>query len=217
VRNIDSTNSSGGAIIHQVEVNVYYKSHVERMRIDVCDLGRTDIILGIPWLQVYNLKINWETEEVKMTRCPPICRRNIAAKQKTEKRRKVEGRIRAVGKSDRDEWKLLIEEKFDNEVEVDREKVRKMVPQRFHKWLKVFKKAGFGKNASKKTLGPCNKSERRFVPRKRRTYLMLREEKEKIREFVEEQLRKGYIRPSKLPQTSPVFFVGKKDGKKRMV
>jgi len=34
---------------------------------------------------------------------------------------------------------------------------------------------------------------------------------------VEDQLRKGYIRPSKLPQTSPVFFVGKKDGSKRMV
>jgi len=34
---------------------------------------------------------------------------------------------------------------------------------------------------------------------------------------VEEQLRKGYIRPLKLPQTSPVFFVGKKDRKKRMV
>jgi len=30
-------------------------------------------------------------------------------------------------------------------------------------------------------------------------------------------LRKKYIRPSKLPQTSPVFFVGKKDGKKRIV
>jgi len=29
--------------------------------------------------------------------------------------------------------------------------------------------------------------------------------------------RKGYIRPSKSSQTSPVFFVGKKDGKKRMV
>jgi len=33
---------------------------------------------------------------------------------------------------------MLIEKKFDDEVELDREKVRKMVPQRSHK---VFKKA----------------------------------------------------------------------------
>ena len=32
-----------------------------------------------------------------------------------------------------------------------------------------------------------------------------------------DQLRKGYIRLSKSPQTLPVFFVGKKDGSKRMV
>ena len=30
--------------------------------------------------------------------------------------------------------------------------------------------------------------------------------------FLEENLRKGYIRPSKSPQASPFFFVGKKDG-----
>ena len=56
-----------------------------------------------------------------------------------------------------------------------------------------------------------------FIPRKGRTYLMLREEKEEVREFVEEQLRKGYIQPSKSPQTSPVFFIKKKNRKKRMV
>jgi len=44
-----------------------------------------------------------------------------------------------------------------------------------------------------------------------------REEREEVREFVKEQLRKGYIQPSKSPQTVLVFFVGKKDGKKRMV
>jgi len=34
---------------------------------------------------------------------------------------------------------------------------------------------------------------------------------------MKEHLKKGYIRPSKSPQTSPVFFVGKKDGGKQMV
>ena len=47
VRNVNGTNNSAGAIIHQVEVNMYYKSYVERIRMDVCDLGKTDIILGM--------------------------------------------------------------------------------------------------------------------------------------------------------------------------
>jgi len=34
---------------------------------------------------------------------------------------------------------------------------------------------------------------------------------------MENQLRKGYIRPSKSSQMSPVFFVDKKNGSKRIV
>jgi len=72
VRNVDGTNNSGGAITHQVECNVFYKGHIERMRIDVCDLGKIEVILGMPWLAVHNPKINWETGEVKMMRCLPL-------------------------------------------------------------------------------------------------------------------------------------------------
>ena len=91
VRNVDRTNNSGGAIIHQVEVNVYYKSYVERMRMDICDLGKTDMILGMPWLQAHNPEINWETGEVKITRCPPLCERNTKLKkgQKVKKGKRV--------------------------------------------------------------------------------------------------------------------------------
>ena len=46
---------------------------------------------------------------------------------------------------------------------------------------------------------------------------MLRQEREEVREFINKQLRKGYIKLLKLPQMIPVFFVGKKDGRKRMV
>jgi len=56
-----------------------------------------------------------------------------------------------------------------------------------------------------------------FVPRKGKVYLLSREEREEVREFIQEQMRKEYIQLSKLPQTVLVFFVGKKDGKKKMV
>jgi len=72
VKNVDGTHNSRGAITHQVEVNVYYKGYVERMRIDVCDLGRIEVILGMPWLAAHNSEINWKTGEVKMTKCLPL-------------------------------------------------------------------------------------------------------------------------------------------------
>jgi len=56
-----------------------------------------------------------------------------------------------------------------------------------------------------------------FMPRKGKVYPLSREEREEVREFVKEQLRKRYIRLSKSLQTALVFFVGKKDGKKKIV
>jgi len=45
IRNVDGTNNSRGAITYQVECNVYYKGHVERIR--VYNLEKTKVILGI--------------------------------------------------------------------------------------------------------------------------------------------------------------------------
>jgi len=47
VRNVNRTYNSTEAITHQVEVNMYYKGHIERMRIDMYNLGKTNVILGI--------------------------------------------------------------------------------------------------------------------------------------------------------------------------
>jgi len=46
---------------------------------------------------------------------------------------------------------------------------------------------------------------------------LLREKREEVREFIREQLRKGYIQLSKSSQMALVFFIGKKNGKKRIV
>ena len=40
-------------------------------------------------------------------------------------------------------------------------------------------------------------------------YLLSREKREEVCEFISEQLRKGYIRLSKLPQIAPVLFCRK--------
>jgi len=55
------------------------------------------------------------------------------------------------------------------------------------------------------------------VSRKEKVYSLSREERKKIQAFIEDQLQKKYIWLSKLPQTSPVHFVAKKDRKRKMV
>ena len=95
VRNIDGIINIEGAIIHQVKYNMFFKGHIERVRIDICNLEKTKVILGIPQLATHNPKIDWKKGEVKMTRCPSICRRKKQEKRekkirKTEKEKTVE-------------------------------------------------------------------------------------------------------------------------------
>ena len=113
---------------------------------------------------------------------------------------------------------LVVEEKENEEEDLmELRVIEEMVPQRFHKYLKVFKKKDSERMPTRKTWDYAIDLKEGFVPKKGRIYPLSRVEREEVQEFVKDQLRKRYIRPSKSPQTSLVFFVLKKDGKKRMV
>jgi len=199
-----------------VEVNVYYKGHVERMRMDVCNLGKTEIILGMPWLAVHNPEINWETGEVKMMRCPPLCGGvRIKEKEKKKKGKRVatlkEEKIVRWAIDDKEDWGR------EKEIEEDHRKIEEMVPKKFLKWKKVFGKVESERMPTRKVWDHAIDLKETFKPQKERIYPLSKNEREEVQNFVEDQLRKGYIRPSKSPQTSPVFFVSKTNGSKWMV
>jgi len=167
VRNVDGTVNAGGAITHQVECNMFFKGHVERARMDVCNLGKTELILGMPWLVAYNPEIDWEKGEVKMTRCPSICGRR---KQGVEEKK--------VRKTEKDE---------------DEEVLKRLVPQKFWKWKKVFGKRESERMPAQKVWDYAIELKEGFTPRKGKVYSLSREEREEVQTFVEDQLRKGYI------------------------
>jgi len=113
VKNVNGIVNIGEAITHQVECNMFFKEHMERVRMDICNLGKTKVILGMPWLAAHNPEIDWEKVEVKMTRCPPICRK---------RKQEGKGKVRKV------------------ETDKDEEVLRKLVSKRFWKWKRVFGK-----------------------------------------------------------------------------
>jgi len=70
VRNVDGTLNKEGPIENTVEVNLYFKEHVERTEIDVIGGQKWSVIIGMLWLARHNPEVDWRTEEIKMTRCP---------------------------------------------------------------------------------------------------------------------------------------------------
>ena len=73
MRNMDGSFNKKGPIENMVEVNVYYKEHVEKTEIDVIGGQKWLVILEMPWLACHNPEINWKTREVKMTWCLEEC------------------------------------------------------------------------------------------------------------------------------------------------
>jgi len=128
VRNVNGMNNSRRAITHQIEANVYYKGYVERMRIDVCNLGKTEVILGMPWLAAYNLEINWETGEVKMTRFLPLCSGKGHKKGKVKQIATLEEeKIIRWAIDDKEDWEK------EEEIEEDYKKIKEIVSKKFLK------------------------------------------------------------------------------------
>jgi len=180
VRNINGTNNSGGAITHQVEVNMYYKSYIERMRMDVYNLGKTDVILGIPWLQAHNPEINWKTREVKITRCPPLCGRNTKLEkgQKAKKGKRVvileEEKIVRWAVDNKENWSR------EEEVEADHKKIEEMVPKRFLKWRKVFGKVKSERMPTRKIWDYAIDLKEMFKPQKEKIYPLSKNKREEV-------------------------------------
>ena len=110
-----------------------------------------------------------------------------------------------------EEWEIWNKEE---EAAKSETKAKKLVPERFYKWIYVFGKKTSKQMPIRKLWDHTTDMKKGFVLRKGKVYLLSRKEREEMCEFTSEQVRKEYIRTSKLPQTAPVFFVEKKNGKK---
>ena len=159
VRNMDRTVNVGGAITYQVECNMFFKGYIERVRMDICNLGKTEVILDMPWLATHNPEIDWEKGEVKIMRCPPICRK----KKQGEKGKEV---------------RKTEEEK----------KIEELVPKRFWKWKRVFRKVEPERIPVQKAWDHTIELKEGFIPKKEKIYSLLREEQEEVQAFMEDQL-----------------------------
>ena len=82
-----------------------------------------------------------------------------------------------------EEWEI-----WDKEEEVARSEaeVKKLVPEKFHKWIKVFGKKQSERMLTRKLWDHAIDIKEGFVLRKGKVYPLSREEREEVREFIKE-------------------------------
>src|SRR6201986_3733352 len=95
--------------------------------------------------------------------------------------------------------------------------VEDMVPKEFHDFLDVFSKKRSERLPEHREWDlPIELEENAELP-KGKLYQMSADELKALKEFVDKNLQKGYIRPSSAPFGAGVFFIKKKDGSLRLV
>jgi len=95
--------------------------------------------------------------------------------------------------NDKEDWER------EKEVKADHRKIEKIVPKKFLKWRKVFGKMKSERISTRKVWDHAIDLKETFKPKKGRIYPLSKDKREKVQKFIDDQLRKGYIRLSKSP------------------
>ena len=196
-------------------------------------LSHYPIVLGHPWLKKHNPRTNWADGSWEFS--DPYCLQNCnttrhPTRQKTlkdvPKRYIPELNHRDIARVSLNACRayarrgyqmcMVTLEDIDTALQQEGEEIALQLPEALRDFADVFSP----KKADKLPPHRSYDHEIRLTSDKRlpfgRIYSMSREELQTLRNWLDENLRKGFIRPSSSPVTSPVLFVKKPGGGLRL-
>jgi hypothetical protein len=179
--NIDGTENQGKEVKEAVDLEYWSQGRRMKTRFLVAHIGDQDFILGYHWLKKENPSINWE----KATICFPSVKArsiNMATKLAQEA---------SLGKATKT--------------------VEEIVPSEFHQWKKRFQKEQAKRLPEHQPWDHKIELKPGWTPRPHKVYPLNKKQGGLLKEFIEDNLEKGYIRPSSSPYAAPFFFVDKKE------
>ena len=224
LNNIDGTANRAGGITHFVRLTLTVGDITKETEFLVTDLGPEDLILGLPWLKETNPQVDWEKGEMKLPSgseeepSPPLQKVDTT---RAQRRAWIKAGIITHAT---DQVYCLASFTYSTKLAADANEAKlkktfeQMVPQEYHSHAKVFSEQE-SHRLPKAQPWDHTIDLKPDAPEtlKSKVYPMPLNEQAALDEFIEENLQKGYIVPSKSPMASPVFFIKKKDGKLRLI
>ena len=219
---IDGRPITSGLITHYVDIPIRIGGHEERAKLFVTTLGHYPIVLGIPWLRRHKVNTNWA--ENSITFDSAFCQKKCIAEGSPvtqfgitsslpEKPTVLALNTAEFHQLAEDEALQIFALEPTNPTPVD---PKDRVPKVYWEFLPLF-----GKSEAK-ALPPHRKIDHQIPlktdqqPPWKPLYGMSESELSALRDFLKDNLEKGFIQSSSSPARAPVLFVKKKDGSLRL-
>src|SRR5271169_4111306 len=217
VYNVDGTPNKRGTIKYYTDLKITVHGKTRKERLMVTGLGRHKIILGLPWLRETNPIIDWKKATLQW--------RTELGKLEMDTRKNPKTTIEEDEYLDRywamrETWinakmTMATEQKAMENEQKKELSLEEMIPEKYHEFLDVFDEEKANRFPDSRSWDHEIKLKEGFEPKSFKNYNLTPAEQIEQDKFLKENLEKGYIRPSQSPMASPLFFVGKKDGKLR--
>jgi len=245
VRNVDGTSNHNGQITHRTILEATIAGKRQTLSLLITGLGSQKLILGLPWLIKENPDINWLdgtlewrkpspyviNDTLEWRKPPPYVIEDNDGKEGgnftdfyPNTRDFIINTVETYQEPDEldvpsclDILKIKIADHFDQIFRKKKTDVtpEKLIPKIYHQYLKLFNKKASERYPKPRIYDHEIHLKPKFKPIKQPPYSLNPKQMDITKEFIDENLKKGYIVHSKSEMASPLFFVGKKDGSLR--
>jgi hypothetical protein len=237
----DGREAETGLITHYAKVQMEVQDHQETIRLYATQLAHYPVILGMPWLKLHDPRVGFASHTFTFDSeyCQRNCNAperptkiyalhdlpararppNLPDRPEALRQHDIaQVSLRACAAYARRNYQMfeVTVEQLDRVLsapeDTNPEELTRLIPKELWEFLDVFSP----KEAEK--LPPHRQHDHDIRLLEGKTppfgplYPMSREELKALKEWLEENLRKGFIRPSSSPAASPVLFVKKPDG-----
>ena len=173
----------------------------------VLDLCSFPVILGLPWLREHDPFISWSRMSIRPSAVwPKHC---------------TKGRLQSTELSVDDKSKLSNSPTLSPELPILLNKATtnpdtEFIPEDYHAYLDVFSEALANELPPHRSFDHHMPLEEGKVPPWGPIYSLSEVELKALKDYLDENLKKGFIVPSESPAGAPILFVKKKDGSLRL-
>jgi hypothetical protein len=208
----DASYRDGLVDIETVRLRMDTGDHMEWLQLDVTQIGRHEIILGMPWITKHNPTINWQTRQLVFDRCQCV----IRPQPLTSLWNKGQDKGTQTEELDQSQKEVCATSSKEPDHHDKGSHIREL-PSEYEEFKGLFSEEQ----------GPAALPEHKpwdheiplvdgAAPPSGPIYSLSEDDLRTLREFIDDGLKKGIIRESTSPAGASVLFVPKPDGTKRL-